>query len=154
MRVTFEIPGPPRPKARPRVTRRGTYTPRRTQEYQSTVAAHARLACREQLAGPLRVDILLVMPRPRAMHRKRDPEGLMWCPVRPDVDNCRKAILDAMNGIAWADDSQVCAGETVKCYAEKGGKARAVVRVVTLDDEGPDWVTEWMFGREAQGVGS
>ena len=36
-RVEFTVPGIPRPKARPRVTRHGAHTPQRTKDYQRSV---------------------------------------------------------------------------------------------------------------------
>jgi Holliday junction resolvase RusA-like endonuclease len=40
---------------------------------------------------------------------------------RPDLDNCQKAIEDAMNGIAYVDDVQIVHGVQEKLYAEIPG---------------------------------
>lgn len=36
--------------------------------------------------------------------------------VRPDLDKCLRAVLDALTGVAYADDSQVVAVVTDKVY--------------------------------------
>ena len=38
---------------------------------------------------------------------------------RPDVDNIAKSILDALNGLAYKDDSQVANLLILKCYGEE-----------------------------------
>ena len=41
-------------------------------------------------------------------------EGAIKPTKKPDIDNMQKAVLDALNGLAWDDDSQI-----VKVTAEK-----------------------------------
>ena len=36
--------------------------------------------------------------------------------MKPDTDNCLKLVLDALKGIGWKDDYQVCKIEATKCY--------------------------------------
>jgi Holliday junction resolvase RusA-like endonuclease len=38
--------------------------------------------------------------------------------VRPDIDNYAKAILDALNGVMWADDGQIVQLTASKSYGE------------------------------------
>lgn len=92
--VTFVVPGAPVSKGRPRVGARGTYTPARTKEYEDKVAA-------EYL---------------RVTHRyNREPEGRYALDLtikvssrrRQDLDNVIKSVMDGLNGVAYADDSQV-----------------------------------------------
>lgn len=92
MRATFTVPGPPIAKARPRVTRSGnTYTPGTTEAYAQKVQLCARTAGVRPLSCEFTVGISFYMPTVR----------------RVDVDNLAKGILDALNGVAWEDDSQV-----------------------------------------------
>lgn len=46
--------------------------------------------------------------------------------VRPDLDKCLRALLDALTGIAWADDSQVVHVTSVKQY---GANERVSVEI-------------------------
>lgn len=62
--------------------------------------------------------------------RKKDPEGIIYRPAKPDADNVRKAILDGLS--AFFDDKQVVCGDTLSLYGGKEDKeGRVVVRVNT-----------------------
>lgn len=78
------------------------------------------------LPGPLRVDMLFKMPRPRAMVRKRPhPEdGEIPHVKTPDLTNLAKLVEDVLTGLGvWLDDSQVCDGWIRKVYhRDKGGE--------------------------------
>lgn len=92
--VRFHAFGPPRPKERPRFGAGGrVYTPERTMQYERAVAQQGALWCGPAWSrhGTYRVTLRFVF--------EREP--------RCDVDNCAKAVLDALNGIAWDDDKQV-----------------------------------------------
>lgn len=82
---------------------------------------------------PVRVDILAILPRPKKYMRRSDAAGLIWCPQKPDGDNIRKNVQDAMRSW-WRDDKQVVAGQTVKVFAEKTGLPRTIVRVRSLEN--------------------
>ena len=135
--VIFEVPRPPVGKARPRMNRRTghVYTPDKTRRFELDVAACAKASIRQLLEGPLLVDVLAVLPRPKRLCRKKDPPGFVWAPVRPDADNIRKAVLDGL-ACVMRDDAQVVAGQTVKVYAEKTGGPRVRVRVRALTEAG------------------
>ena len=77
------------------------------------------------LAGPVRVRIVCVFPRPRA--RKREH----WHTVKPDVDNLVKLVLDSLNGIVYQDDKQVARLELIKVYGDTG---ITIVKVEALEE--------------------
>jgi crossover junction endodeoxyribonuclease RusA len=79
-------------KARPRLGKGRIYTPRSTKAYEEKVAIFALAAGAKATKAWVSVTIYLVFPTMR------------W----PDIDNCAKAILDGLNGIAYKDDRQVC----------------------------------------------
>lgn len=141
--VVFEVPLQPKPKGRPRVVRNGqtgrvmTFTPDATTRWERDFAlvALAHLP-RHVIEGPLRVDLLFVLPRPKRLLRRKDPDGLIWAPARPDRDNLEKAVLDALQ-TAWRDDAQVVCGESLKVYAERTGRPRVVCRVRSADGLSP-----------------
>lgn len=155
MNVTFTVPLELRPKARPRVTREGrAYTPSRTRTWEAQFALVARAYLpRTILDEPLRVDLLFVLPRPARLMRKKDPDGLVWAPFRPDRDNMEKAVLDALK-TSWRDDAQVVCGESLKCYAEKTGCPRVVCRIQSADWEpGPDAASLGLLASPVASVG-
>jgi len=67
------------------------------------------------------VSVIYGFPRPKGRDRLRvDP-----C-VRPDVDKLSRALMDALTGVAYADDGQVVALSVRKIYADKVN-ARVIV---------------------------
>ncbi len=69
------------------------------------------------LEGPFGVSIVFVFPRPASMMWKRKPMPRVRHTGRPDRDNLDKAVLDAMKGLIFRDDAQVCAGTIEKWIA-------------------------------------
>lgn len=132
--IEFVVAMAPHGKGRPRATtdsygKTRTYTPKSTRGWESAFRL-ASLPYRPDalITGPVRVDIVAVIRRPKRLMRRSDPDGLIWAPVRPDADNIRKSVLDAMSDW-WRDDSQVVAGDTQKVYAEKDRGPRIIVTV-------------------------
>ncbi len=74
---------------------------------------------------PLRVDLVFCMPRPQGHYGTGRNAGVLKssAPInhtkRPDIDNLRKLVMDAMTGIFWRDDSLVCEGTTWKRYSDR-----------------------------------
>lgn len=95
-------------KGRPRFTRSGrTYTPRKTRKAEIAVRDEFRKACGERWAkfgGPVKVSICysrqLAKSNPKFWAFRQDLG-------KPDLDNVAKLVLDSLNGLAYADDSQV-----------------------------------------------
>jgi len=84
--------------------------------------------------GPLRLGIAAFWQCPKSQERKREPRLLRYKTGRPDCDNCAKAIMDAGNGILWADDAQVVELEVSKFIAAQGDAPRTVVRIERLGE--------------------
>lgn len=143
--IVFTVPLAPKGKRSIRVASGRAYLHGDTRNYMGAVAFFAGAAIKEPLEGPLRVDILAVMPRPKRLRttwkRTGEPRhwpGFIWCPQKPDKDNIEKAIYDGMSS-CWTDDKQVVAGETLKVYSELHGKPRVVVRVTPLPSGSPHY---------------
>ena len=127
--VTFTVDGDPVPKGRPRFARRGqfvqTYTDAKTIDYETHVALKARQAigASDPLKGALTVFLYLRFAVPPSYSKRRKEACLagLEYPKRVDIDNCYKSITDAMNGIVYADDSQIVEAHILKCYALEPG---------------------------------
>jgi Holliday junction resolvase RusA-like endonuclease len=127
--VTFEVEGDPVPKSRPRFARRGnfvqTYTDAKTIDYETHVAMKARQAigASEPLEGALTVFLYLRYTVPPSYSKKRKEACLRGVeyPKKVDLDNVYKSITDAMQGIVYANDSQIVEAHITKVYAETAG---------------------------------
>jgi len=114
-------------KGRPRARRMGNfvrmYTPQKTVTFERAVQSAALSALDVRVIDfPVRVDILAVFERPKRLTRKKDPQGMLWKPTRPDSDNVRKAVLDGL-ACVLKDDALVVDGRTCKVYGAKGQEA-------------------------------
>lgn len=88
-------------------------------------------------AGPLAVQLWCVFPRPQSKTRKANRERRLWHASRPDCDNLAKAVLDALNGLAWVDDSQVARLRVEKVYGTPLDAPHVLVAIASLDGDGP-----------------
>lgn len=94
--------------------------------WRTEVATQARnvMVGAEPLTGPVCFSAAFYIKRPKAHYRTgrfaallRD-DAPLYCATKPDVDKLVRAILDALTGVVYADDSQVVAlGDTTKLYA-------------------------------------
>lgn len=136
---TFEIPGEPVAKGRPRVTtingHARAYTPTKTANYEALVALAAQTAGCPHYDGPLGITIYAYWEWPKSSWRKREHRGVEVKGNGPDSDNVGKAILDGLIGVAYANDSQVADLEIRKRYAKQGDAAKAVVQIRELTEQ-------------------
>lgn len=124
MKVKFTIPGIPVPKARPRVVKGHTYTPKKTKDYEALVKDVYSLTVGEYLGDSAivaTIDLYFPIPESYSKSKKqRIAAGEIKHTKRPDVDNCAKAILDALNEVAYKDDAQIVESHITKHYAVDG----------------------------------
>jgi len=70
------------------------------------------------LEGPLVLSLRFCLPRPGNKVWKTRPMPREPHIVKPDLDNLIKAVKDALKGLTWRDDCQVCRyGSVEKCLA-------------------------------------
>lgn len=103
-RFEFTVTGRVVGSARPRVTRHGTYIPRQTVAYRDRIRGEFIERGGQRMTGPLavRVDVYRQLPKSRPRSIESEPDTF-----KPDVDNIAKNVLDALNRLAWDDDSEV-----------------------------------------------
>lgn len=120
--VKFTVPGNPVGKARPRMTRSGhAYTPDKTVSYENLV----KMCFIEKytdwvpVSGEAILRLNAYYPIPKSASKKKKIDmviGEIRPTKKPDLDNVMKAIADALNGIAYVDDSQIVTAEVRKYY--------------------------------------
>ena len=118
----FIVPGAPRGKQRPKVTRNGTYTPEETKRYEQKVLAcflneYPRM---KPIRSGVNVFVHAFFEIPKSYgkaRRERILNGLERPTKKPDADNIAKIILDALNGKVILDDKQVVVLTVKKHYS-------------------------------------
>lgn len=115
--IEITIHGIPIPKGRPRFVRFkngrvGAFTPEDTEIWEKDVQ-FAALPHRPRvpLDGALEAEMIFYLHRPGGTRRE-------YPSVRPDLDNYAKAVLDALNGIIYTDDSRIVKMTLSKLYGE------------------------------------
>ena len=123
MEIKFTVPGKPEGKGRPKFARRGnyvqTYTPDKTVVYENWVKDCFRNAGGEKLEGEIEAELVCYFPIPKSVSKKRRAQmetGEVGYTGKPDTDNVAKCALDALNGLAYDDDSAVTRLEVIKKY--------------------------------------
>lgn len=140
MMCDFEIEGKPVGKGRPRFKRMGnfvqTYTPEKTADYEKLVRLRFQNAGGVITEKPVRIKIVACFAPPKSARKKDKIEMLAnrILPVKkPDCDNIAKIILDALNKIAYIDDSQVVELVVKKWFA---AEASVYVHIEEIDMRG------------------
>ena len=116
--MRIEVYGQPQVKQRARVCMRGNfaraYTPETTASYENLI----NLSYIQALNGaqspywekPVRIEIQAVYQIPKSFSKKRTAAALAGSikPLtKPDIDNVVKVVCDALNKVAYKDDTQV-----------------------------------------------
>jgi Holliday junction resolvase RusA-like endonuclease len=118
--IQFFVPTRPKGKARARVTRHGTFTPKTTVDAEQEFILTAKDFKPEQrMTGPISVTLGFYMPC-QAHMSKKNKQAIQFKPhtVKPDIDNLVKLVLDALTKAEfWKDDSQVVILKAVKYWA-------------------------------------
>lgn len=134
MKINFTIPGTPVAKARPRFSGNGTYTPEKTVNYENLVKYCYMEQCKRQmLMGALETTIKCYFPIPKSTSKKNRElmiQGKIRPTKKPDYDNCAKAVSDALNEIAYKDDSYIVDAHIHKYYGEE---PRVEVEIVEVE---------------------
>lgn len=108
MRVSFTYRGLVRGQGRPRFTKQGrAYEARADKLYKRDVALEYARQCGGTHFGgePLRVVIDVMRCLPQTLLMRGIAQA--YDTIKPDCDNLAKAVLDALNGIAYDDDKQI-----------------------------------------------
>lgn len=143
--IYFIVEGRVQPKQRPRVVRNRytgrvhTLTPQETVDYENKVKASFWEACDGEkffLTGAVQMTVNVYVEIAKSTPKKTR-EKMLTGELKPitrtgDLDNLYKAITDALNGVAYSDDSQIIEATIRKFYAEE---AKAEITIREVEDE-------------------
>lgn len=131
--VCFVVQGDPVAWARAAQSGRRKYTPERQRAHMKRIAQLAKAAGVRPLDGPVYLEVVCIYSVPQRYRRKNKSlteKGLAlvgtWKTTRPDASNELKIIEDALNGIAYHDDSQICAPRPHKIW---GTCSRTIITI-------------------------
>lgn len=138
MEITFEVPGEPRGKGRPRFNRQtgNTYTDSETRAYEDKIVAYYRKSYGSHKwpdSAFIAVEVIAHYQIPKSTTktiRAAMEVGTVRPSRKPDIDNVLKAVLDALNGVAYKDDSRVVFVAARKIY---GNDPKLVIRIKGSD---------------------
>lgn len=121
--VRIRIPGKPMGKQRARTLKNGySYTPEQTVCYENLVRLIYRESGGGYMEGPLKARVKIVYDIPKSTTKKNRAAmeaGKMFPTKKPDIDNVQKIIFDALNGIAYKDDTQIVRVEAWKEFGQQ-----------------------------------
>ena len=126
MKLTFTVPGNPRPQQRHRTVRNKStgasfqYDPSK-QDKDNFLAKIMAMRPETPIEGPIRLEVTFGFQRPKSHFTKKGIRltAPFYVEKRPDIDNLVKLVTDAMNGVFFRDDSQIVVLLAVKMYSDQ-----------------------------------
>ena len=118
--VRLWIPIKPMGAPRPRVTKNGTYNDPKYTAYKYAITLTAKSKKPTIIEGPVFMKIEFFFDIPQSWSKSKR-ESAKWHTSKPDADNLIKGVKDALNGIVYKDDAQVCFVQARKQYSQEFG---------------------------------
>lgn len=141
MKVKFTIIGEPEGKGRPRFRNVGaytkTYTPEKTVSYENLIKVEYQRQCGKAFFDkdvPLDMRVTAYYTIPKSVSEKKRALMLKHKirPIKkPDSSNIVKAVEDALNKVAYHDDTQIVDSQCRRFYSEQ---PRVVVTIQEAHD--------------------
>lgn len=140
-RIEVFVPGLPRAQPRQRYTKQGrNYTPS-THPVQSFKEAVKEAVLKHNpgisfYAAPVLVEMTFWFKRPKSKVWRTRPMPGYRHTGKPDFDNLAKAVTDALSGIIWNDDAQICDAHIRKFVCSATDFPGVLLVIRTLEEEG------------------
>lgn len=140
--VAFTVRGTPMPKGSTTRMPHGATIPagtaesrKRMDQWRMDVRNEARKVMGERppMDGPMRLFVEFALMPPKSIPKYR--VGWTCHTKKPDIDKLFRMLSDALTGIVWLDDSQVCMSAINKVYAWDGMPGASVSIEPITDDQ-------------------
>lgn len=123
-KISLTVPGEPQGKLRPRWSPVGTYTPKKTLNYEAYIKEMFAISYPEftplEDELTMKLEMWLMIPKSASKKKRELMEERLIRPIkRPDIDNTIKAVFDALQGLAFKNDSQIVAITASKFYSTR-----------------------------------
>ena len=121
MRIKFTIEGEPVGKGRPRYGKYKTYTPAKTKSVENNIAYFYKVNIGHYFEGYVRLKLDLYYSIAKSDSKKKKMMKLnneLRPNKKPDIDNVIKLVADALNEVAYKDDTQIIELECRKFYSD------------------------------------
>lgn len=120
-RISFTIEGEPTGKGRPRHGKYKTYTPAKTKAVENNIAYLYKLNVGYYFEGYVKLKLDLYYSIAKSDSKKKKLMKLnneLRPNKKPDIDNVVKLVADALNEVAYKDDTQIIELECRKFYSD------------------------------------
>lgn len=126
-KMSFEVAGEVIGKGRPRFTTQNgyvrTYEPKKTKDYESHIKREYTKKYKNFVSDKaLRIGVYIYIKPAKSISNKKKTSLLnneFYPTKKPDVDNVIKCVLDALNNVAYHDDTQVVEQAVKKRFGEE-----------------------------------
>lgn len=121
MKVSFTIEGEPVGKGRPRHGKYKTYTPAKTKSVENNIAYLYKVNVGYYFEGYVKLKLDLYYSIAKSDSKKKKLMKLnneLRPNKKPDIDNVVKLVADALNEVAYKDDTQIIELECRKFYSD------------------------------------
>lgn len=123
-KIKFIVPGQPQEKQRPRWSKTRMYSPIETVNYETYVKEMFVINYPDfiPLEGPLKMIITAWVMIPKSTSKKKAKfmaERIIIPEKKPDHDNITKIVSDALEGLAYKNDSQIATCIFHKWYSHQ-----------------------------------
>lgn len=142
--INFFVPGTPAPQGSKRYLGNGVMieSSKRVKPWRADIRATALANFKQPFTGPIWLDLLFVLPRPKSHHgtgrnaNTIKPSAPTQHTQKPDLDKLIRAVGDALTSVAYQDDSQVVAGSYMKRWSYGANdRAGVYITVVPLEEK-------------------
>lgn len=117
---------------RPRMSRFGAYTPKKSVLYQQDFLKSILPLDHEPIQGPIKISMTFCHARPARLKTKHNTVSRIPKTTKPDIDNLIKMVLDVLTKAdVWKDDNQVVSVIAEDWYCGKNEEPHTQWRIYT-----------------------
>lgn len=150
--IVFEMWGKPQGKARARtfynhrLGRSQSVTPTNTVLYENYIKECYKATESSEFwfnKEPLAMKIVALFEIPKSFTKKQRADiknGLLFPTKKPDADNIAKVVCDALNGVAYTDDTQIIDLHILKFYAKDRPRVIVEIKRYEQNEQQAEWL--------------